>query len=122
MSERLKVHSRVRVVAVTVRVGDHPTMRHCLLRRLGMSGTVVGWDPRFTLPCRVKFDDGDVAFIAKENLEVLEATEPRNIGGWSDRMQQLTEAIGRHPAAESDPSVIDAVNAVEDALRQKEVG
>ena len=48
--------------------------------------------------------------------------EPRNIGGWSERMQQLMDAIGRHPAAESDPDVIDAMNAVGDDLRQKEVG
>ena len=48
--------------------------------------------------------------------------EPRNIGGWSEPMQQLIDAIGRHPAAESDPAVADAVNAVEDALRQKETG
>ena len=35
-------------------------------------------------------------------------------------IRHLIEAIGRHPAAEADPAVIDAVNAVEDALRQKE--
>lgn len=35
-------------------------------------------------------------------------------------IQQLVVAIGRHPAAEDDPDVIDAINAVEEALRQKE--
>ena len=35
-------------------------------------------------------------------------------------IQRLIEAIGRHPAAENDPDVIDAMSAVEDALRQKD--
>ncbi len=33
-------------------------------------------------------------------------------------VEKLIEAIGRHPTAESDPEVADAVNAVEDALVQ----
>lgn len=33
-------------------------------------------------------------------------------------VEELIEAIGRHPTAESDPEVADAVNAVEDALVQ----
>jgi len=34
-------------------------------------------------------------------------------------IERLVEAIGRHPTAESDPDVIDAINAVEDALKQE---
>lgn len=33
-------------------------------------------------------------------------------------VENLIGAIGRHPAAENDPEVTDAVNAVEDALVQ----
>ena len=33
-------------------------------------------------------------------------------------VEELIEAIGRHPTAENDPEVADAVNAVEDALVQ----
>ena len=33
-------------------------------------------------------------------------------------IQQLVVAIGRHPAAEDDPDVIDAINAVENALTE----
>lgn len=33
-------------------------------------------------------------------------------------IEQLVQAISRHPAAESDPDVIDAINAVEDTLKQ----
>jgi len=33
-------------------------------------------------------------------------------------IEHLVEAISRHPSAESDPDVIDAINAVEDALKQ----
>ena len=34
-------------------------------------------------------------------------------------IERLVEAISRHSAAESDPDVIDAINAVEDALKQE---
>ena len=37
-------------------------------------------------------------------------------------VQELDRAVGRHPAAESDPAVIDAINAVEDALSRVEGG
>lgn len=37
-------------------------------------------------------------------------------------IQRLVVAIGRHPAAEADPEIADAINAVEDALRQKAAG
>ena len=33
-------------------------------------------------------------------------------------IQQLIEAIGRHEPMANDPAVIDAINAVEDALRR----
>jgi len=36
----------------------------------------------------------------------------------SGPIEHLVEAISRHPSAESDPDVIDAINAVEDALKQ----
>ena len=42
-----------------------------------------------------------------------------NIGGWSEPMQQLMDAIGRHPAAEADADVADAINAIDDALYQR---
>jgi len=38
----------------------------------------------------------------------------------SSLLQGLVEAIGRHPAAEADPEVADAVNAVEDALKESQ--
>ena len=68
----LRIHSRVRVVSVVIRADDSPALRHCLLRRLNMVGTVVTFDPRHLLNCRINFDDGDVAFFRKESLEVLE--------------------------------------------------
>ena len=42
--------------------------------------------------------------------------EAHNTEGSSEPLQQLVEAIGRHPAAEDDPAVIDAINAVGAAL------
>lgn len=33
-------------------------------------------------------------------------------------IERLVEAIGRHPAAESDPGVADAINVIEDALKE----
>lgn len=51
-----------------------------------------------------------------EHIEDANAAKPRNIGGWSKPFQQLIKAIGHHPAAENDPDVIDAINALEDAL------
>ncbi len=67
----LRVHSRVRVVSIVVRASDSPGYRQCLLKRLGGTGTVDSVDPRFTLPFRVKLDDGDITAFAEDNLEVL---------------------------------------------------
>jgi len=41
----------------------------------------------------------------------------RNVRPLMSPLQRLIEAIGRHPAAESDPEVIDAINAVENQCR-----
>ncbi len=68
----LRLHSRVRVVSVTVRASDSPGWRQRLLKRLGSTGTVDSVDPRFTLPFRVKLDDGDITAFAENELEVLE--------------------------------------------------
>ena len=67
----LRLHSRVRVVSVNIRAGDSPTLRYCLLKRLGHTGIVVGIDPRFTLSYRVKLDNAYEDSYAEENLEVL---------------------------------------------------
>lgn len=68
----LRVHSRVRVVSVSVRASDSPGWRRSLLKRLGTTGTIDSVDPRFTSPFRVKLDDGDVAAFTENELEVLE--------------------------------------------------
>lgn len=68
---KLRVHSRVRVVSVTIGVTCSPSGRHSLLRCLGTMGTVINFDPRWTLPWLVKFDDGICIPFAEDNLEVL---------------------------------------------------
>ena len=68
----LKVRSRVRVVSVTVWVSDSPGYRRHLLRRLGSAGTVDSVDPRFTLPFRVRLDNGEITAFSEDELEVLE--------------------------------------------------
>ena len=113
-AEPLGVHSRVRVRALVIQATDSATTRYCLLKRLGTTGTVISCDPRWTLPRRVKFDDGACIAFAEDNLEVL---KPRLITS-AAVIQRLVVAIARHPAAESDPEVADAVNAIEDALKE----
>ena len=108
IGETLKVHSRVRVVCVTLRTVDSRALRCNLMQCLGATGTVINFDPRFTLPYRVRFNNGDLFGFAEDSLEVLE----------SEPLQELIQAIGRHPSAESDPAVADAVNAVGDALKE----
>ena len=58
--------------------------------------------------------------VAPRSLMILFRgyAEPRNIGGWSEPMQQLMDAIGRHPSAEADADVADAINAIDDALKE----
>ena len=68
----LRVGSRVRVVSIVVQASDSPGYRQYLLKRLGTTGMVDSVDPRFTLPFRVKLDDGDITAFAEDNLEVLE--------------------------------------------------
>lgn len=111
VSERLKVNSRVRVIAVTIRANYSPTMRHSLLKCLGATGTVIHFDPRFTLPYSIRFDDGCTSSFAENACEMLEPpVAAKGLTAW------LVEAIGRHPAAEDDPAVIDAINAMAEAL------
>lgn len=68
----LRVNSRVRVVSVVIRAGYSRSQRHSLLKCLNATGTVVSFDPRFTLPCFIRLDDGDYFAFTKDNLEVLE--------------------------------------------------
>lgn len=51
---------------------------------------------------------GWTIFLPKRIVEIRPLMSP---------LQRLVEAISRHPAAEDDPEVIDAINAVEDALK-----
>ena len=66
---------------------------------------------------------GDVE-EAEEALEGiladLKAVETHMPKEGAAMLQGLVEAIGRHPAAEADPEVIDAINAVEDAIRKND--
>lgn len=111
MSERLKVNSRVRVASVTIRASYDRHERRRFLKWLDATGTVVNFDPRWRLPWYVRLDNGDFARLAEDNLEVLELCTGASV------LQPLVEAIGRHPAAEDDPAVIDAINAVEEELQ-----
>jgi len=67
----LEVDRRVRVVAVTIRAGYGRYERRRLLKWLNATGTVVSFDPRWTLPWRVRLDNGEYVAFAKESLEVL---------------------------------------------------
>lgn len=107
----LREQSRVRIVAITIRTRDSRALRCNLIQCLGATGTVINFDPRLTLPWRVRLDNADLFAFAEDNLEVLNSTP--------HLMQSLVEAIGHHPAAEADPAVIDAINAVEDALKER---
>jgi hypothetical protein len=108
----LKVHSRVRVVAITIRTKDSRALRCNLIQCLGATGTVIAFDPRWTLPWRVRLDNADLFAFGEDNLEVLI--------GKPHLIESLVEAIGRHPAAEADPEIADAINAVEDALKESQ--
>jgi len=68
----LKVRSRVQVMAIVVWAEDSRSERRSRLRCLGTTGTVIAWDPRWTLPCYVKLDNGDLRRFSKHHLEVLE--------------------------------------------------
>ncbi len=68
----LRVHSRVRVVAITIRAWSSQSLRNKLLEHLAATGTVTSFDPRYTLPYRVKFDDGSFLSFAEKSLQVLE--------------------------------------------------
>ena len=109
----LKVHSRVRVVAITIRITESRALRCNLIQCLGATGTVINFDPRLTLPWRVRLDNGDLFAFAENNLEVLEPCVTAK-----ELTERLVEAIGRHPAAEADPDIADAIIAIEDALKQ----
>ena len=106
----LRVHSRVRVVSITIRTMDSRALRCNLIQCLGATGTVINFDPRWTLPWRVRLDNDDLFAFAEDNLQVLELPTGAGV------IQRLVEAIGRHPVAEDDPDVIDAINAVGAAL------
>lgn len=54
-----------------------------------------------------------LAIYGIESKQTMDAMFQREEPGV---LQALVEAIGRHPAAEDDPSVIDAINAVGEAL------
>ena len=69
--ERLRVHSRVRVATVTIQASNSPGHRQYLLKCLGSTGTIDSFDPRFTLPFRVKLDDRDIAGFAADELEAI---------------------------------------------------
>ncbi len=67
-----KVRSRVRVVSVVIQASDSPGGTDRLLKCLNATGTVVRFDPRWTLPYHVELDDGRFVSFAEDNLEVLE--------------------------------------------------
>ena len=110
----LRLHSRVRVISVRIGASDSSSQRYSLLKCLDTTGTVVGFDPRFTLPWRVKLDDGNFAVFAEENLKALEPGKTATPK--SDALAALVLAIGRHEPMANDPAVIDAINAIEKAL------
>jgi len=68
----LRVHSRVRVVSVVIWASYSHSQRDSLLKYLGATGTIVSFDPRWTLPCHVKLDNGNILSCAEDNLEMLE--------------------------------------------------
>ncbi|GAG21122.1 unnamed protein product, partial [marine sediment metagenome] len=53
-------------------------------------------------------------------LQRVEPLAPKRMRKKLETFQALVTAIGRHEPLANDPAVIDAVNAVEDALRQGE--
>ena len=67
----LRVHSRVRVTSVTIRASDSPGHGQHLLKRLGTTGTIDSLDPRFTLPFRVRLDNGEITAFSEDELEPL---------------------------------------------------
>jgi len=68
----LRLHSRVRVVSVTIQASCSYSLRQSLLKWLNATGTVINFDPRWTHPYIVKLDNGDSFAFAKDSLEVLE--------------------------------------------------
>ena len=68
----LRVHSRVRVRAIVVWAMDSQSEQRSRLKCLDTTGTVVAWDPRWTLPCYVQLDNGESHRFAPHHLEVLE--------------------------------------------------
>jgi len=71
-SRVVQVHSRVRIISVTVWAHHSDSERRRSLKWLNATGTIVNFDPRWTLPWRVKLDSGEYKAFAKDNLEVLE--------------------------------------------------
>ena len=71
IGETLKVHSRVRVVSVTIRASDSPGYRRHLCERVGSTGIIDSVDPRFTLPFRVRLDNGEITAFSEDELEPL---------------------------------------------------
>ena len=55
----------------------------------------------------------------QETDDAKTQVEAHNTEGSSEPLQCLIEAIGRHPLAEADADVADAINAIDDALYQR---
>ena len=52
-----------------------------------------------------------------QGLEAVEKHMPKEPARDNEVVAQLVTAIGRHPAAEADPDIVDAINRIEDALQ-----
>ena len=68
----LRVHSRVQVESVIIRASYSRSQRYSLLKNLGATGTVIEFDPIWTLPWRLALDNGEYVAFARNSLEVLE--------------------------------------------------